>query len=330
MKRRSFLNTSLIAGLGISAKACQMGTTSEAKPEVRRSFSMDHNRINVFTHSAVTNTRIFHITDTHLSLNDDRGEVFQQYSSRMAGAYSVNTHFRTGEKADTKTHFEATLNLAKEKEADLIALTGDIFSFPSEAAIEWAHDQLQSIGIPYVYIAGNHDWHYEGMPGSSKMLREIWTQKRLTPLYQGNHPLYASYELNGLRIICIDNSTYEIEPEQLDFFKQHVKSGVPLLLMMHIPIYTLGRTLGYGCGHPEWGADTDRGFEVERREKWRAGGHTETTFQYCETAFSANNLLGIFAGHTHRPSLDVVSGIPQIVTSHNATGAYSDVLIKGI
>ena len=55
---------------------------------------------------------------------------------------------------------------AKKEEADLIALVGDIFSFPSELAIEWVISKLKEIDIPYVYVSGNHDWHYEGMKGS--------------------------------------------------------------------------------------------------------------------------------------------------------------------
>jgi hypothetical protein len=32
--------------------------------------------------------------------------------------------------------------------------------------------------------------------------------------------------------------------------------------------------------------------------------------------------MGILAGHTHQQSLDVLDGLPQIVTYANANGAY--------
>jgi hypothetical protein len=70
-----------------------------------------------------------------------------------------------------------------------LLLTGDIFSFPSQAAVEWAFQALDSTGIPWAYVAGNHDWHYEGMERSSYQLRNTWTTKHLYPMYQGNHPL---------------------------------------------------------------------------------------------------------------------------------------------
>jgi hypothetical protein len=48
------------------------------------------------------------------------------------------------------------------------------------------------------------------------------------------------------------NSTYEILPEQLDFYRQQVSSNEPLVLLIHIPLYIPGHNLDFGCGHPEW------------------------------------------------------------------------------
>jgi hypothetical protein len=93
---------------------------------------------------------------------------------------------------------------------------------------------------------------------------------------------------------------------------------------MHIPLYIPGRTLGYGCAHPDWGAGSDRGFETERREKWRESGHTKTTLSFYNEVFHAPNLLAILAGHTHQQALDVSNNIPQVVSGHNATAFYSN------
>lgn len=219
------------------------------------------------------------------------------------------------------------MQLAKEQNADFIALTGDIFSFPSEAAIEWGFQKLTDTGIPFAYVAGNHDWHYEGMKGSSEKLRETWTNKRLKPMYQGNQALYAAYDINGMRFVCIDNSTYEILPEQLEFFQSQATSGIPIILMMHIPLFMPGRSMGFGCANPDWGTKTDKNFEIERREKWRKKGHTKVTMQFYDEVFDAQNLLAILTGHIHHQSLDVKRDIPQIVSAHNATGFFMDIRI---
>jgi hypothetical protein len=261
-------------------------------------------------------------------VEDEREAPFKKYSERMGNAYKINKHFETGEDITCVQSFEQILQWAKEQKADFLALTGDIFSFPSEASVDWAFQKLKETEIPFGYIAGNHDWHYEGMEGSSCSLRETWANERLKPMYQGNNPLFSTYDVNGIQMVFIDNSTYEIEPEQFEFFRQQSGSGKPMVLFMHIPLYMPGRSLGYGCANPQWGEESDKGFEVERREKWRKGGHTQTTFSFYDEVFNAPNLLAVFAGHTHRPALDVRNNIPQIVSGPNTAGYYTEINIS--
>ncbi len=328
MKRRSFITGTAIAGLGFSVNSFASAKAKKERKSLRDTFSQTDNKISIYTKANVTPTRIFHITDTHLSIDDERGVKYREFSKRMAGAYGSNKHFQTGETGTTQENFVKTLALAKEEDIDFLALTGDIFSFPSEAAVEWALQELTNTGIPFAYVAGNHDWHYEGMKGSSEQLRKTWTEKHLKPMYQGHNPLYSTYHFNGIRFVTIDNSTYEILPEQLDFFKEQVKSNTPIVLLMHIPLYFPGRSMGFGCGNPDWGEKSDKNFEIERREKWRKGGHTKTTMDFHHEVFNASNLLTVLVGHTHHQTLDIKNGIPQHVSGHNATGYYADIRIE--
>lgn len=329
MNRRHFMTSSGLVGLGLT-----LGSRAWSGPErhktkyVRGCFSTNANQVSIYTKAQVHPTRIYHITDTHLSLDDERGVPYVDFSKRMANAYKNNSHFETGEQYSSHESFERTLERAIKQEVGFLALTGDIFSFPSQAAVEWALQKLNDTGIPFAYVAGNHDWHYEGMKGSSQQLRETWSNKHLKPMYQGNNPLYATYDLNGVRFVCIDNSTYEILPEQLAFFRAQTKQDIPLILLMHIPLYMPGRSIGFGCGNPNWGEASDRNFDIERREKWRKGGHTRVTMEFHQAVFSAPNLLIVLAGHTHRHTIDMKNDVPQIVSAHNATGYYLNVNIE--
>jgi DNA repair exonuclease SbcCD nuclease subunit len=265
------------------------------------------------------------IADTHLFRDDHRGSSYVEYSRRMSKAYNTTKHFQTGLEINPEIAFQETLKIAKEQKSSLIVLAGDIFSFPSEAAIEWVIDKMDGVGINYVYTAGNHDWHYEGMEGSSETLRDTWINKRLTPLYQGENPLMQKIEINGINFIVLDNSTYEINPEQLVFFNACLSEKKPCVLLVHIPLYAPGRPVGFGCGHPEWGAKTDRSFTLEKRMKWRETGHTKTTMDFYEAVIGADNLIGVLTGHIHNQSVDVINGIPQIVSEANAKGGYLQV-----
>ena len=66
----------------------------------------------------------------------------------MAKAYNQTTHFQTRSKTTPEDSFVQTLAYAKEVNADVITLVGDIFSFPSELAIEWVLHKLDAINIP--------------------------------------------------------------------------------------------------------------------------------------------------------------------------------------
>ncbi len=325
MYRRSFLRsgaTAVCIPLGLAATDA-FGAPADAKSP-RGSFAVDGNRVRFYSGAVNKTVRVLVAADTHLFKDDDRGKSYQKFSGRMAGAYNKTEHFRSGEATNPEESFVRVLERAHETNVDLLALVGDIFSFPSEAAIDWVGEKLEDSKLRYLYVAGNHDWHYEGMPGTLNELRETWIDKRLKPLYQGNHPLMSYYDVGDIRFLAIDNSHYQILPEQLNFFRSQVKTGKPLVLTVHIPLFAPGRPMGFGCGHPEWNAKSDRNHELERRPRWPESGHTQSTFDFHREVFTAPNLLGIFAGHTHRDSVDVINGIPQFVTDDNASGAYME------
>ncbi|WP_028522973.1 metallophosphoesterase family protein [Runella limosa] len=317
MNRRNILKSG-IAFVG----AAGLKNSNVVAEQNRGSFALDGNVIRFYHPAIKERFNITMLADTHLFKDDERGVPFQQFSGRMAKAYNQTIHFQTGAATNPEESFRKTLEIAKQDQSKLVALIGDIFSFPSEAAVEWVASQLKEAQLPHLYVTGNHDWHYEGMEGSSHSLRDTWTQKRLRPMYQNDHPLMTVREINGVRFLALDNSTYQITPEQLAFFRKEATTQQPLVLMVHIPLYAPERSLGFGCGHPKWNAQNDKNYQLERRERWPETGHSQTTMQFHKEVFSCPNLLGILAGHTHKPTLDVVNGIPQVITPPNATGGY--------
>ncbi len=317
MKRRDLIYLLSTVSLGFNFKKAE----KVIQPN-RGTFAIDGNRVRFYNAAVKDRFSILMIADTHLFTDDNRGEPYQQYSGRMAKAYNQTKNFETGAPTFPAECFQQSLSIAKKEAVSLVALIGDIVSFPSEAAVEWVSDQMKNSGLPYLYVAGNHDWHYEGMSGSLESLRKKWINQRLQPLYQKDHPLMTVREINGVLLVAIDNSYYEILPEQLSFFQHQLARKMPVLLMVHIPLYAPGRPVSFGCGHPDWGAKADQNYVLERRERWPEKGHTATTLAFYKEVILAQNLIGVLAGHTHRQSLDVMNGLPQIVTNANATGAY--------
>ena len=181
MKRRTFIKgtTSAIAGIGFPAIYSFQSQLRIAQNPFETYVTMDQEKVSFYSDVIKEKIKIIHIADTHLFMDDERGAPFLNFSGRMAKAYNQTKHFKTGEKTNPKKAFKQAITFAKESNADVITLVGDIFSFPSELAIEWVLSEIEAIGIPYIYIAGNHDWHYEGMDGSLDSLRDKWIEKRL-------------------------------------------------------------------------------------------------------------------------------------------------------
>ena len=314
-----------LAAFAIAPQAISGAKHSESAPQVI--YSSSGTDVNIYS-SAVSDTlRLMIISDTHLWMSDEREEPYREYSARMSRAYNNTHHFKTGEATNPEREFIRTLQLAQECEVDAIALLGDMVSYPSERGVEWLKEVLDSTAIPYYYTCGNHDWHYEGMEGSRQDLRKQWRAERLTPLFGEQNQDAYSIEIKGVRLLFVDDSTYEIVPEQLSTALAEVKGDKPFVMFHHIPFYAPGRSTGYGIGHPEWGAASDNGYKIERRERWPEGGHTEVDYQFYDAVTSAPNLLASFAGHVHCYGVDVIHGRPHYTVEANAKGGYYYVTI---
>lgn len=270
--------------------------------------------------------RIMHITDSHVSVLSEIEEKYHLFSSRMDKAFQRVKHYKTKKKTTPDKMFLSLLDIAVKEDVDLIVLTGDIVNNPSQSSITFIYESLKSLGIPYIYISGNHDWHYEGMEGSEESLRQTWIENSLLPLYDGRTPFYSSTLIGGINFVAIDNSTYQINGDQLRFYTAQVERDYPIVLLLHIPLY-LGQKSNQKeftvCGAPQWGWDIDRNYKVEKRERWSKSGNLATTSEFLKTVKKSSNLSAVLAGHTHKDHLSPISDNSiQFVTGCSAYGHY--------
>ena len=293
-----------------------------AKPGPEVIYSSTGPNINIYSSAVSDTVRLMVFADTHLWMSDEREEPYREYSARMAGAYHSVKHFQTGAQTTPEESFVATIRLAQQRGVDAIAMLGDIVSYPSERGVEWVGEVLDTVAIPCYYTSGNHDWHYEGMEGSSESLREKWRGERLMSLFGDHDPDAYAVEVGDVRLLLVDDSNYKITPEQRDAVAAEVKSGKPFILLHHIPLYAPSRSVSFGIGHPDWSAATDKNYKIERREQWPAEGHTEVDYEFYDLATSAPNLLASIAGHVHSYGVDIIHGRPHYTVGANAQGAY--------
>lgn len=266
---------------------------------------------------------VLFLADTHFTIEDERGREYYSYSRRMGGTAVEFENY--GKSNGAERVLSASLDKAKKANSELVILGGDIINFPSLASVEYIKSLLDASGLNWVYVAGNHDWHYEGEPGSSYSLREKWINSNLKPLYQGRNPLYQSQVIHNINFVTIDNSIFEITEEQLLYFKKQIDKGLPIILSLHIPIYLTGHNIDYGCGNPNWNSENDTYYEIERREPWPEDGFTETTYQFRDMVLNSPEVIGVLAGHTHEDAADFYNNKLQYVVGANRSN--KDVLI---
>lgn len=257
---------------------------------------------------------IIFASDLHLGETDDRDQAYRDNYLRLA---------QCRQSPDRLPQI-----IAKAQKADLLILGGDILSFPSLANLDFILKNLAGCTTPWRFVNGNHDWHFEGLPGTETALRDEWSRQRLAPLYQNHDPLMSTLTLKGLKIIFIDNGTGEILPQQLDFFRRETADGIPAVLVTHIPLFVPGRGLDYCCGHPDWNAAHDPHWQIERRPRWPENGHSQTTLDFCNAVWNAPALIGVVAGHTHVRSTDLYKGKIQLTAPFGGRGEYLELIFR--
>jgi DNA repair exonuclease SbcCD nuclease subunit len=237
--------------------------------------------------------KILQITDIHISVADENEEDMMKYGERMHKAYSIpRKHFELDTSETTFQYFDDILQKAKKQNIDLLLLTGDIVNFPSAASVKYVYDKLAATGIPWLYISGNHDWHYEGLPGSLDSLRDTWTRKSLLPLYKGCNPLFYNKIIHGINFIGIENSTGEVNEDQIRFLKNQLTKPEPIMILSHIP-YNLNNKMN------------------------QSGIAALTNI----IASNSDKITAIFTGHEHRLSFYFKGNLCQYTTMAGFQGA---------
>ena len=219
--------------------------------------------------------------------------------------------------------FREALERSKAVGAESTVLTGDIIHFPSMAALDAIEEGVGTLGTPYLYTLGNHDWFFPYMEWNDEVRASFYPRfHRLT----GGNPACQVLEVGGLRLVALDNSNYQVSQVQLDFLRQQLQSGQPCLLFIHIPIYTAALAPAV---MEKWEAPIAmgavEGWTAATREKWKVRENDVSTMA-CHQLLSGGeveNLVGIFCGHVHFPHAGEFSpGRFQYVSKPGFEGGY--------
>jgi 3',5'-cyclic AMP phosphodiesterase CpdA len=257
---------------------------------------------------------LFHLSDSHLAEADAR----DPHPARQAADH-FQPYFqqRTPGGIPTREVFSSLLARCRAVQPDALALTGDILHFPSVAGLELLDRSLG--GQEYLYTLGNHDWNFPYHPWGEATRQAHYP--RFFAFSRGD-PACQVRQVKGLRLIALDNSTYQVSDAQVEFLRRQLQDGKPCLLLVHIPLVIPSLMPSVMA---RWNAPIvmggEEGWTAEARAKWLVGEVAPSTRACLELVRQAENLVGILCGHVHFPRADQMrSGCFQYVAKPGFEG----------
>lgn len=259
--------------------------------------------------------QIVQISDTHLTLAD-----FRDGERKVTLANNRSKLFPNAEAV-----LRSAAELADRLKAPLVH-TGDLIDFVSEANLEYVSDFMADHDC--FACAGNHEFSlYVGEAREDAAYR-AQSLDRVQKAFC-NDIRMDSRVIHGVNFVALDDGYYLFEEQQLAFLKQQAAKGLPIVLLLHNPIYeemlydavvnhreALGlppsrSRCAYLTAVPE---DKMAHYSPERFAQQQADEITRKTVEYFK---SEPMIRAILTGHLHcNYEGSLTPEIPQIVTSN--------------
>lgn len=248
---------------------------------------------------------LLHISDTHLCLADARDG-----QRKLDLAANRAPHFSRAEAIleDISARQKAT--------GHTIIHTGDLLDFVSEANIERAKKFYDENDV--FFAAGNHEFSlYVGEAWEDANYRNQ-SLARVQAAF-GNDIRFSSRIIGGVNLVAIDDGYYRFDEEHLDLLKAEAAKGLPIVLLMHNPLFEQGlydvmqerqkEGIAYLTATPP---ELMRHYSEHRFKQQLADEPTLAVTEYIK---SEPRIKAIIAGHLHFDYDGAVTPtLPQYVT----------------
>lgn len=246
--------------------------------------------------------KLIHASDTHITHADSRDNERKS----VLALHRSNTFPHADE-------YLEEIGKAAANDNAVIAYTGDMIDFVSEQNLDIAREFTRNHDC--IVSAGNHEF--------SQYVGEAWedadyrnqTLAKVQASFSNDIRMYSRV-INGIKLISLDNGYYLFDEEQYRFLKQECEQGLPVILLMHTPLYTpelhsfmmneRQQPCGYLCGTPE---SEMSAYPEYRCRQQKPDEITLSVFNYIS---KSSVIKCILTGHNHVDVMSFVAGrIPQ-------------------
>lgn len=247
---------------------------------------------------------LLHVTDIHIALPDETDEErIIQLAEKRRKKYTFSERV-----------LEETAALAKEESA-LPLITGDImdcFSHGSAEVIKTFTEKNECL-----FAAGNHDFRvFGGMEYDVPASREK-NLGAVSALFK-NDIRFFSRIINGVNIVGIDDAYYRFEEYQLEALKKETEKGLPIVLALHVPLYTpecYDLMITEKRRYASLVCVPEEKMNIYPPERYIQQKEDAATREAYDFILSCGLIKAVVCGHVHKNfEAELPSGVPQLIT----------------
>ena len=179
--------------------------------------------------------RILHITDTHITkANQHDSEEYQEIMKER-----TETFYQEG-KRPYKTPSEYLTEAIEwaKKEGCLLVDTGDSIDLYTNGCLEEYFKIVD--GVDMMFTPGGHE-HQRAIFRTMEEPDEYYkvARERLKQSFKAHDLDLSSRIVNGLNIVCADNSLDYYNKTTVEKFKKELEKGLPIIVFSHDPIWDI-------------------------------------------------------------------------------------------
>ena len=223
--RRGFLGLGLGAGALVATSSLPAGADGAARPWPRMRMNLRFVTIDI---GATQPFSILHISDTHLS---DAYPDEDQWKQRLK---AIRTDGFGGRQEEALAQ---SIEWAKDH-CDYLLHTGDFIDWVSRKNLDLLKKYC---GRDFMATLGNHEYsHYMGFhreAGCTYRNADTLEMLRKTCPFDVE---FSARVVNGVNFVMMNDAMDGVTENQIRQFWREVKRGLPIVLCLHVPLYTDG------------------------------------------------------------------------------------------
>lgn len=244
---------------------------------------------------------VMHISDTHITLSDDRDDERKAWLAARRERYmGFGEHY-----------LEEAIRHANDHGMYMMH-TGDMYDFVSEANLDMTARYM--LMADWFVCAGNHE--YSKYVGEAKEDEAYKASSRESVQSAFPNDLtFASRVINGVNFVAVDDVYYNFTEDQRLRMEKEMEKGLPVVMLCHVPVYTpefckseleaMNGNCAYLTGVPLEITETyDPDKTYPQGQEWRyrkvQQRADKPTLDFLAWLKGQTLLKAILAGHMHR------------------------------